>query len=247
MFLLDWRLAVFALVLVPFFVLLTQARRRAAQAHRRPAPAVDVRDLQPRPGVAVGLGHPARQDHGPRARPGRPLPRRVLQPGRPRGALAHGRPLGHGQHPGDLRDHAGARVLVRRHGLRRRDDLHRDPGRLHHAADAAVLPARLAAAGPGRPADLAGAVRARLRVPRPAGRDHRALGRPHARSSRPSAARSPSTTSGSATPPRATGPSPAPRSRCRAAPRPRSWARPARARPRSATCSRGSTTPSAAG
>ena len=64
---------------------------------------------------------------------------------------------------------------------------------------------------------------------------------------RPSPARSPSTTSGSATPPRATGPSPAPRSRCRAAPRPRSWARPARARPRWATCSRASMTPSAAG
>ena len=66
-------------------------------------------------------------------------------------------------------------------------------------------------------------------------------------SARPSPARSPSTTSGSATPPTATGPSPAPRSRCRAAARPRSWARPARARPRSATCSRASTTPSAAG
>ena len=66
MFLLDWRLAVFALVLVPFFVLLTKRVGAAAQAHRRPAPAVDVRDLEPRPGVAVGLGDPARQDHGPR-------------------------------------------------------------------------------------------------------------------------------------------------------------------------------------
>ena len=39
---------------------------------------------------------------------------RVGATGRPRGAPAHGRPLGDGHDPDDLRDHAGARLLVRR-------------------------------------------------------------------------------------------------------------------------------------
>ena len=66
MFLLDWRLAVFSLALTPFFVLLArrvgdQRRRIASTAAER-----DGRHLLAGAGVAERVGHPARQDHGPR-------------------------------------------------------------------------------------------------------------------------------------------------------------------------------------
>ena len=54
---------------------------------------------------------------------------------------------------------------------RRAGDHDRHPGRLHHAADAALLPDPVAALGRRRRPELAGAVRARVRLPRPAGRD----------------------------------------------------------------------------
>ena len=67
--------------------------------------------------------HPARQDDGPRA-PSSPtrFSARVGRAGRPRGPLAHGRPLADGVGADELRDHAGARLLVRRaeHRPRRR-------------------------------------------------------------------------------------------------------------------------------
>ena len=60
------------------------------------------------------------------------------------------------------------------HRLRRQRDLDRHGRRLHDAADAAAVPDPVAAVGRPRSADLAGAVRAHLRVPRPAGRHRRA-------------------------------------------------------------------------
>ena len=93
---------------------------------------------------------------------------------RPRGAAADGRPLGDGLDPDDVRDHARARLLVRAARASSARDLARHPRRLHDAADAALLPDRLAALRADRRADLARALRPRLRVPRPAGRDRRA-------------------------------------------------------------------------
>ena len=76
-----------------------------------------------------------------------------------------------------------AGLLVRRLELRarRRRDHDRHAGRLHHVAGAAVLPDRPAALGRGRRADVARALRPRLRVPRPARRHRREAGRGRAR------------------------------------------------------------------
>ena len=98
----------------------------------------------------------------------RALRARVGEPGRPRGPLADGRPLDDGRDPDLVRGHAGARLPVRRARAGRRLDRH--DRRLHHAADAALLPGPVAAVGGGRHPDLDRAVRPRLRVPRPAGR-----------------------------------------------------------------------------
>ena len=57
--------------------------------------------------------------------------------------------------------------------LHRQLDLDRHRGRVHDAPDAAAVPDPVAARGPGRHADLAGAVRSHLRVPRPARRHRR--------------------------------------------------------------------------
>ena len=71
MLLLDWRLALFSLALLPFFVLL--ARRVGAQ--RRKITTVKqgaMADISvARAGVAVGERDPAGQDDGPRRRAGR--------------------------------------------------------------------------------------------------------------------------------------------------------------------------------
>jgi ATP-binding cassette subfamily B protein len=73
MFLLDWRLALFSLALLPLFVLLSRQRRpRAASDHDDPA-ADDGRHVVARRGVALGLRRPARQDDGARRRACRPL------------------------------------------------------------------------------------------------------------------------------------------------------------------------------
>ena len=74
--------------------------------------------------------------------------------------------------PDDVRRHAGRRLLVRRARARARlaRDLRADARRVHDAADAALLPGRLAARRRPRRADVARALRPDLRVPRPAGR-----------------------------------------------------------------------------
>ena len=117
-----------------------------------------------------------------------------------------------------------------------------DARRVHDAADAALLPGRLAARRRPRRADVARALRPHLRVPRPADRHRGEAGRASP-SGRP--ATSSSTTSGSAT--ARTGRSRTSPSPFRRARRRRSSARPAPARRRSATSRRGSTTSAAGG
>ena len=86
-------------------------RRRGAPAHPVGAPEPPGGHVDARRGVAVGVGHPARQDDGPLARAGAALQRRVRRTRRPRGARAHGGALADGLGADELRDHAGARVL----------------------------------------------------------------------------------------------------------------------------------------
>ena len=85
MFLLDWRLAVFSLGLLPFFVLLARRVGTAAQEDHDRQAGRDGRHLLARAGVAERVRDPARQDDGPRRRAGRPLRGRVGAAGRPRG------------------------------------------------------------------------------------------------------------------------------------------------------------------
>ena len=152
-----------------------EARRRPAQEGDRRAAGVARRRLVDRAGVALGLGDPARQDDGPLRRPRRALLRRVAPPRRPRGAKPDDRPLDDGRDPDDVRGDAGARLLVRRlvAVARATRDRDRHARRLHDAPDAAVLPDRQPARRPARGAELAGAVRPHLRVPRPADRHRR--------------------------------------------------------------------------
>ena len=169
MFLLDWRLAVFSLALTPLFVLL--ARRVGNQRRRitseRQGVMADISSLVQESlsvsGILLG------KSMGRVARARRPLHAGVGRARRPRGPVAHGRPLDDGHDPDLLRGHARARVPVRRARRRRRLDRHR--GRLHDAADAHLLADPVAARRRRRPAELRGPVRARLRVPRPAGGD----------------------------------------------------------------------------
>ena len=57
----------FSLALLPFFVWLTRRVGERAPAHHHRAPEDAGRHLDAGRGVAVGLGHPARQDDGPLA------------------------------------------------------------------------------------------------------------------------------------------------------------------------------------
>ena len=95
-------------------------RRRAPQD--RDVDAGDARrHLEPRPGVALGLRCPAREDDGPLRRARRPL-RGESPARRPRGAPAHGGPLDDGDDPDHVRRHARRGLLVRR--VRARDGSH---------------------------------------------------------------------------------------------------------------------------
>ena len=140
MFLLDWRLAVFALALLPLVRLAHEARRRAAQEGDDRAAGVTGRRLLDRPGVAlrVAASCSARRWAGrttsPRAFSGES---RRLADLEVRSRMA-GRWL-MAVDPDDLRDHARARLLVRRLALFERlaGDHDRHARRLHHAADAA--------------------------------------------------------------------------------------------------------------
>ena len=244
MCLLDWRLAVISLVFVPLFVWLTRrvGKIRARDHDRAAAPA--GRHVLAGRRVAVGVGDHARQDDGPRratsptASPGSPkdiadLEVRSRMAGR---WLMSTIQMTFAVQPAIVYWLAGQ-------SFDRALDHDRDRRRVHDAADAAAVPDPVAARRRRRHGGLAGAVRPDLRVPRPARRHRR--GRPTrwscARTS--CSGRCASRTSRSATARRlgaagrcATSTSSSRRARGR-----RSWARPAPARRRSATWSRGCT------
>ena len=91
MFLLDWRLALFSLAVLPFFVGALAPRRRQAQGDHHRQAGRDGRHLLARAGVAQRVGHPARQVDGPLGRAGRPLRGRVRS-GSPTSRSARGWP-----------------------------------------------------------------------------------------------------------------------------------------------------------
>ena len=220
------------------------AGRRGAAADHRRAPGTAGRHLGADRGVAVGLGDPARQDDGALGRAGGALRARVGGARRARGALADGRAMADGLGADRVRRDARARLPVRRaqHRRRRPRDHDRHPGRLHHPPDADVLPDPVAALGQRRRAELAGAVRAGVRLSRRAGRDPGAPRRaphPGERGPRPGELR------GRRLSLRARGRLDPARGRSRGSSRapPSPWsARPGPARPRSRTCWRAFTT-----
>ena len=66
MFLLDWRLTLAAFGLLPFFVWMTRRVGRSGGAITAVQAGTARRHVVAGRGVAVGLGHPAGQDDGPR-------------------------------------------------------------------------------------------------------------------------------------------------------------------------------------
>ena len=145
----------------------------APRDHRRAA-ARAGRPQRHHRGRAVDQRHPAEQDHGRRPGPDRPVHRVVGPAGRPGAALVAGRSLADGHPERHLRRHPRGDLPRRRAAGDRRHPDHRHPDRLHHPAGRAV-PADHRPAQRRRVAgQLAGAVRADLRVPGPAGGDRRA-------------------------------------------------------------------------
>ena len=156
-----WQLTLVALALLPVFVVLQvrvgRVRRRLAA--RTQASLADM--TRDHAGDAVGRGHPAGEGLQPAGHRDRALPAGERAPGRPAGAPDDDRPVVLRRRPDLLRRHA-RRIVYLVAGLcsRRGDaDHRRHDRRLHHAADAAALPLMNAAAGLGRRADVAGALR----------------------------------------------------------------------------------------
>ena len=168
MFLLDWRLALFALALMPVFVLDDAQGRRAAAQDRDRAAGVDGRHLLARPGVAVGLGDPAREDDGPLEE----LAERFEgESQRLAGLEVRSRMTGRWMMASIQMMFAFMPAAVYWVGgsrLEGRRDLDRHARRVHDAADAALRADRQPALDLDRRAELARALRPHLRVPRPA-------------------------------------------------------------------------------
>ena len=169
MVLLDWRLAVFSLALLPLFVWLTKRvgdQRKKVTAERQ-ASLADVSSIVQESlsvsGILLGKTMGRTEDLARR------FETRVRTARRARGAEPHDGALDDGRDPDHLRSHAGAGLLVRRvhdrPGLG--DDHDRHARRVHHAADQALLPDREPARSPGRGTELARALRPHLRVPGP--------------------------------------------------------------------------------
>ena len=181
--------------LLPLFVWLTRRvgeQRKKVTAERQESLADVSLD---RAGVALGLRDPAREDDGPLRRPRGAVLERVR---RLADLEVRSRMTGRWMMAAIQMTFAVMPALVYWfagwHRRTVRSSLG-DTGRLHDAADAAVLPDRLAARGPARGAELAGALRPDLRLPRPADRHRRG----HAGAAIGRAATSPSTPSVSAT------------------------------------------------
>ena len=143
-------------------------RRPGAPPDHRRAPGPARRHLRADRGVALGLGDPARQDLRALRRARRALRPRVGRARRPRGSLADGRSLADGVGSDRVRRDARARSTCSPGSASpaAARDHDRHPGRLHDPPDPALLPDPVAALGQRRRAELAGALRARLRVPR---------------------------------------------------------------------------------
>ena len=198
MFLLDWRLAVFSLILLPFFVWLTRRvgeERRRIQSVRQSRLAdmsTLVEESLSVSGILLGktmgrspeLVRRFSDESGELA----DLEVRARMAGRWRMATVQ---MSFAIMPALVYLFGGISI-----GGRPRD-LDRHGRRLHDPADAAAVPDPVAAVGRPRSADLAGAVRPDLRVPGPAGRHRRAPRRASARAT--SAATCAWRTSGSAT------------------------------------------------
>ena len=172
MVLLDWRLAVFSLALLPLFVWLTKrvgAQRKKVTAERQ-ASLADVSSIVQESlsvsGILLGKTMGRTEDLAQRFEAESERLAALEVRSRMTG------PLDDGRDPDVVRGHARARVLVRRvhdrAGLR--DHHHRNARRVHDAPDAAVLPDRQPPRRPARGAELARALRPDLRVPRPRGR-----------------------------------------------------------------------------
>ena len=114
MLVLNWKLALFALALIPIFAVLTRRvgneRRRIAKTTQETLADISsqVQESLSVSGILLG------KTMGRGAELGQPVRDRVAAPRRARGAPAHGRPLGDGLDPDELRDHAGGGLLVRR-------------------------------------------------------------------------------------------------------------------------------------
>ena len=170
LFILDWRLALATYILVPGFVLLTRrvGEKRREIAKVKQGSMADISTLVEESlsvsGVLLGKTMGRGRELADRfERESARLADLELQ-------QRMAGPLGDVVDAGDDVDHAPARLRRRRpcHRGRRRGRLDRNARGLHDPADAALLPRPLPADRAGRPADLARALRPRLRVPRPA-------------------------------------------------------------------------------
>ena len=176
MFALDWRLAAFSLALLPFFVWLTRrvGRERKRITAERQGRLADMSSLVEESlsvsgillGKTMGRAPELAERFTRESADLADLEVRSRMAGRWRMASVQ---MAFAIMPALVYWFAGWSIAQRR-----RRDLDRHRGRLHHAADAAVLPAAVAAVGRDRHPDLAGALPSHLRVPRPAGRHRRA-------------------------------------------------------------------------
>ena len=199
MLLLNWELALFAFALIPFFVLLTRRvgneRRKIAKTTQETLADISslVQESLSVSGILLGktMGRTNELADRFEADSLRLADLEVRQRMAGRWVMAT-----------IQTSFSVMPAAVYWFGGARRDvvGLDRDARRVHDAADAPVLPGRLAARRRARRADVARALRPDLRVPRPAGR-HRGEARTRCPSRRP--ATSSSTTCGSATATRA--------------------------------------------
>ena len=161
------------------------AGRAGAAGARRPHAGVALGHDRDHPGVAVGVRRAAGEGVQPAGRRGAPLQGRERPPGRPAGPPGHDRAVvlrGRADVPrGDARRWCTwSRASSSRPGSGGGDHGGHDR-RVHHAADPAAVPDGQPAAGLAGRADLARAVRADLRLPRPGAAHRRRARRPGAR------------------------------------------------------------------
>ncbi len=182
MFLLDWRLAVFSLALLPFFVWLTrrvgEQRRRIATTRQESMADMStlVAESLSVSGILLGktMGRSPELADRFRGESERLADLEVRSRMTGRWVMASIQ-TSFAIMPALVYWFAGWSIAGGGRG-----DHDRHAGRVHHAADAAVLPDRPASLGRRRRADVARALRPGVRVPGPAGRDRRARGRDRA-------------------------------------------------------------------